>query len=92
MLKGDVPLILGMDFLVKTSPYVNWKDRTVTCYVGNKKYILPTCNIGSVDNMCDDNSFAGLPVDVPKDSSEHELSNSNNISNISNRVAAGESC
>lgn len=80
-----------MDFLVKTSPFVDWKRGKVTCYVGSKKYILPTCNIGSVDNICDDNSFAGLPVDVDKNSSEHELSDSTNLGNFSNRMAAVQS-
>ena len=55
VLKGDVPLILGMDFLVKVSPSVNWKHKQVTCYVGSKKYILPTCNIDNLDTICDDN-------------------------------------
>jgi hypothetical protein len=58
-----VPLILGMDFLVKVSPSVDWKSNKVTCYVGNKKYILPTCNINNIDTICDHNTFAGLNVD-----------------------------
>ena len=55
-----MPLILGMDFLVKASPSVNWKEKKVTCYVGTKSYILPTCSINDVDNVTDANSFAGL--------------------------------
>ena len=71
VLKGDVPLILGMDFLTHVSPYVNWKNKLVTCYVGTRKFILPTCSIGEVPVNSDDNSFAGLSVD---DSAEHALS------------------
>ena len=69
-----MPLILGMDFLVKASPAVDWKASKVTCYVGTKKYILPTCNISNVDNITDANSFAGLSVDDVNDNSENELS------------------
>jgi hypothetical protein len=57
-----VPLILGMDFLVKVSPSVDWKKGKVTCYVKNKKYILPTTSISNINKFCDDNSFAGLHV------------------------------
>ena len=73
-MKGDVPLILGMDFLVKTSPFVDWKRRIVTCYVGTTKYNLPTCKINDIDSICDDNTFAGLYVDNDIDSSENKLS------------------
>ena len=62
VLNGDVPLILGMDFLTSAQPSVDWKNRKVTVYVVNKKYDLPTCTIGDVDQQ-DDNSFAGLDVD-----------------------------
>jgi hypothetical protein len=58
-----VPLILGMDFLVKMFPSIDWKRGSVTCYVGNKKYVSPTCNINNVNRICDNNSFAGLNVD-----------------------------
>ena len=86
-----MPLILGMDFLVKASPFVNWKEGRVTCYVGTKKYILPTCNISSISSINDDNSFAGLEVDDNNDNSEHELSHSNNMSNIINDLATESS-
>ena len=52
-----MPLILGMYFLVKASPSVNWKQKKVTCYVGTKNYILPTCSINDVDNVADANSL-----------------------------------
>jgi hypothetical protein len=52
-----------MDFLVKVSPSVDWKRGSVTCWVNNKKYVLPTCNINNINKLCDDNSFAGLDVD-----------------------------
>lgn len=68
MLSGDVPLILGMEFLTSVSPSVDWKNKKVCCFVGNRKYILPTCSIDSVDAKNDDNSFAGLSVD---DDTEH---------------------
>ena len=51
-----------MDFLTSAQPSVDWKNRKVTVYVVNKKYDLPTCTIGDVDQQ-DDNSFAGLDVD-----------------------------
>jgi hypothetical protein len=57
-----VPLILGMDFLVKVSPSVDWKKGKVTCYVKNRKYTLPTTSISNINSFCDDNSFAGLHV------------------------------
>jgi hypothetical protein len=82
-----VPLILGMDFLVKVSPAVDWKAAKVTCYVGTKKYILPTCNIGNVDNITDANSFAGLSVDDVDDNSENELSRGVAITKNSTHVA-----
>jgi hypothetical protein len=63
-----------MDFLVKTSPFVDWKRRIVTCYVGTTKYNLPTCKINDIDSICDDNTFAGLYVDDDIDSSENKLS------------------
>ena len=68
VLKGDVPLILGMEFLTSASPSVDWKAKTVCCFVGKKKFILPSCKIGEVDASNDDNSFAGLTVD---DGAEH---------------------
>lgn len=71
VLSGDVPLILGMEFLTSASPSVDWKAKKVCCFVGSRKYILPTCEIGAVDICNDDNSFAGLTVD---DSAEHALS------------------
>ena len=63
-----------MDFLVKASPSVNWKQKKVTCYVGTKNYILPTFSINDVDNVSDANSFAGLSVDDETDRSEPERS------------------
>lgn len=77
-----------MDFLVKVAPFVDWKQKTVTCYVGTKKYILPTCSIGSIGNISDDNSFAGLQVDVTDDSAAHAPSHDTNINKISNHVAS----
>lgn len=62
VLNGDVPLILGMDFLTSAQPSVDWKNRKVMVFIGQKKYDLPTCSIGEV-NQQDDNSFAGLNVD-----------------------------
>ena len=76
-----------MDFLVKTSPSVDWKRGQVTCYVNNKKYILPTCNIHSIDNICDDNMFAGLHVDDDFGNSEHELQRSATVSKNSVKMA-----
>ena len=58
-----MPLILGMDFLVKVSPSVDWKKGKVTCYVDNTKYTLPTTSISNINSLCDDNSFAGLHVE-----------------------------
>ena len=87
-----MPLILGMDFLVKASPSVDWKNNTVTCYVGKNKYILPTCNINSIDSICDHNTFAGLNVDDDLDNSDHELSRDTNSSKNSKHVAAVQSC
>ena len=59
VLSGDVPLILGMDFLTYVQPQIDWKERSVVVFVGSRKFSLPTCQIGSVD----DNSFAGLNVE-----------------------------
>ena len=87
VLKGNVPLILGMDFLVKASPAIDWKAAKVTCYVGIKKYNLPTCSIGNVDNITDANSFAGLEVDDVPDNSENELSRDVPITKNSTHVA-----
>ena len=81
-----------MDFLVKTSPAVDWKRGKVTCYVGSTKYSLPTCNINSIDSICDDNTFAGLHVDDEIDSSEHELSSVPIITKNSAHVATHTSC
>jgi hypothetical protein len=58
VLKGDVPLILGMEFLRKTTPLINWKHNIVTCIKNNITYNLPTCKLG----ISDDNSFANLPT------------------------------
>lgn len=69
-----------MDFLVKTSPAINWKSSTVTCYVGNKRYILPTCNISNIDDISNANQFAGLAVDDDVDNSENELSDNVTVS------------
>ena len=87
-----MPLILGMDFLSKTSPAINWKTGTVTCYVGTRKYNLPTCNIGDVDDITNANSFAGLSVDDENDNSENELSSDVIIPKNSNIVAPETSC
>ena len=76
-----------MDFLVKVSPYVDWKNKRVTCYVGSKKFILPTCNIDNLDSICDDNQFAGLHVDDEISNSESELHDGITNSKISNTVA-----
>ena len=87
-----MPLILGMDFLVKASPSVNWKEKKVTCYVGTKSYILPTCSINDVDNVTDANSFAGLSVDDDTDRSEPEQSSGATISKNSAHVATDKAC
>lgn len=58
-----MPLILGMDFLVKTSPSIDWKKGKVTCQVGTKFFNLPTCSISSFSEKSDDNTFAGLPIE-----------------------------
>ena len=87
-----MPLILGMDFLVKTSPAIDWKAGTVTCYVGTRKYNLPTCNIGNVDDITNANSFAGLSVDDDIDNSENELSRNVTVSKNSNIMATGSGC
>lgn len=77
VLKGSVPLILGMDFLKSVQPCVDWKNQKVMVFVGTRKFDLPTCSIGSVDQR-DDNSFAGLEVE--QDNAEHALSeNSENV-------------
>jgi hypothetical protein len=81
-----------MDFLVKTSPHVDWKGGKVTCYVGSKQYILPTCNIKNINSICDDNSFAGLHVDNDLDSSEHELSRGTIVTKNSRHVATVQGC
>ena len=62
VLRGDVALILGMEFLISASPSVDWKAKTVCCYSGNKIFLLPTCSIGNLDAKNDNNSFAGLEV------------------------------
>ena len=59
-----------MDSLVKAYPSVDWKAKKVTCYVGNKKYNLPTCNL----DISDDNSFANLPTNDHEDTPGTELS------------------
>jgi hypothetical protein len=59
VLRGDVPLILGMQFLRTCTPRIDWKNNRVTCFKNNKTYLLPTCNLG----MRDDNSFVNLPID-----------------------------
>ena len=60
VLQGEVLLILGMDFLVSVQPQVDWKEHSVVVYIGNRRFSLPTCTIGSVESS---NSFAGLTVD-----------------------------
>jgi hypothetical protein len=70
VLKGDVPLILGMEFLWKVTPNINWKHNLVTCIKDNKTYNLPTCNLG----ISDDNSFASLPTNDREDTPGTELS------------------
>ena len=47
VLKGEVPLILGMDFLTKVHPSIDFRNKRVTCYVGTRKFELPACEIGS---------------------------------------------
>ena len=59
VLDGDVPLILGMQFLRTCTPNINWKHNRVTCFKNNRTYLLPTCSLG----MQTDNSFATLPID-----------------------------
>ena len=53
VLEGQVPLILGMEFLVKAQPMVDWKGKSVSCLVGKKKFDLPTCEIGGPSNLGD---------------------------------------
>ncbi len=69
VLSGDVPLILGMDFLKSVQPCLDWKNGKVSCFVGKKRFDLPTCPIGNVDHFLDNNSFSGLKVDM--DDAEH---------------------
>ena len=49
VLRGDVPLILGMDFLTSAHPHIDFANKKVVCYVGSKRFDLPTCTIGNVD-------------------------------------------
>ena len=65
-----MPLILGMEFLRKVTPSINWKHNLVTCSKNNKVYNLPTCNLGVSDN----NSFANLPTNNHEDTPGTELS------------------
>ena len=52
-----------MDFLKYVSPDVDWNDDKITTYVGNKKFVLPTCNINSISKISDNNSFAELTIE-----------------------------
>ncbi len=49
VLRGDVPLILGMEFLTSAHPHIDFKNKKVVYYVGSKRFDLPTCDIGCVD-------------------------------------------
>jgi len=92
-LKDDVPLILGIDFLVKVAPHVDWKTRKITCYVRNRKYVLPTCDYTNDYIVYDDNTFAGLAVDdvdTCTSNSQPELHSTVTNSKNSNKVALGE--
>ena len=50
VLRGDVPLILGMDFLTSAHPSIDFRNKKVVCYVGSRKFELPTCEIGNVSS------------------------------------------
>ena len=65
MLPGEVPLILGMDFLTSAHPHIDFRNKKVVCYAGTQKYNLPTCSIGTVEDHVgrDHNVFSGLEVD-----------------------------
>ena len=45
-----------------------------------------------MNNLCDDNSFAGLHVDDANDSSEHELSSDTIMTNNSNTATTVQGC
>ena len=47
VLKGEVPLILVMDFLTKVHPSIDFCNKRVTCYIGSRKFELPTSEIGN---------------------------------------------
>ena len=57
-----------MEFLASAHPSIDFKNKKVVCYVGKKRFDLPTCEIGNVDEhvqCADSNSFAGLNVEQP---------------------------
>ena len=39
VLRGDVPLILGMQFLRTCTPCIDWKNTRITCFKNKKKLI-----------------------------------------------------
>ena len=65
VLNGEVPLILGMDFLTSAHPHIDFRNKQVVCYAGTQKYNLPTCDIGTVEDHVagDQNVFSGLEVE-----------------------------
>ena len=65
VLPGEVPLILGMEFLTSAHPHIDFRNKQVVCYAGTQKYNLPTCDIGTVEDhvVGDQNVFSGLEVE-----------------------------
>ena len=51
ILDCKVPLILGMEFLQKVQPHVDFARKQVAVVHKNVKYLLPTCVISS-SNKC----------------------------------------
>ena len=95
VLSGQVPLILGMDFLTSAQPHINFRDKKVVCYAGTQKYNLPTCDIGTVDDhvVGDQNVFSGLEIEdngVGKTSEEAEEKLADVDSSRSNDTMAGD--
>ena len=81
VLRGDIPLILGMEFLSSAHPAIDFKNKKVVCYVGQKRFDLPTCEIGNVDEhvqCAHGNQFAGLQVE----NSDAELASSADVDKV----------
>ena len=79
VLDCEVPLILGMTFLAKSAPKINFSDKSVFIMHNGVNYSLPTCDITKnsptectlpVRKQCacnsglvDHNSFRDLPLE-----------------------------